>query len=422
LRVLPVSKTVAAKPVASGGGIDYCMVAKRRIMEVVVIDLKRHEEIFRTRFDGPAEIIVRAPGRVELIGNHTDYNDGFVLPMAIDRQCLVLARRRTDRKVRVYSELFRETAEFDMDPDLRPGQPAWANYGKGVMALLLKAGKKPTGLDIALTCDVPSGGGLSSSAAIEVAYAKAFLAASGETFDPVELALLCQQAEHTYAGAPCGIMDQFICVLGKAGHALLLDCRTRKYELVPVPFQHASILIADTKVKHDLGQSGYPLRRKQCFEVVDVLKKDLPNVTHLRDIDLKTLDGYRSRLDEIHYKRARHILTENERVMTMAEGFRTNDLALAGRMMSASHASSRDDYDVSCEELDFMVREVGGYTGVYGARMSGGGFGGCMVALVENRHAPDIQKKLSDAYNRKYGTVPAIFFTGAAAGAEVLKA
>jgi len=174
-------------------------------------------------------------------------------------------------------------------------------------------------------------------------------------------------------------------------------------------------------VKHDLGQSGYPLRRKQCFEVVDVLKKDLPNVTHLRDIDMKTLDQYKAKLDDLHFARARHILSENDRVMKMAEGFRKGDLALAGKMMSLSHASSRDDYDVSCEELNFMVQEVSGYKGVYGARMSGGGFGGCIVALVENASARDIEVKLTEAYNRKYGRSPAIFLTGAAAGAEVVK-
>jgi len=386
-----------------------------------IVDRAQQEKVFRGCYGVEPEIVVRAPGRVELIGNHTDYNDGFVLPMAIDRECLVLSRRRADKKVRIFSELFNEYAEFELDPQIKPGKPSWANYAKGVMALLLKAGKKLTGLDMTLACDVPAGGGLSSSAAIEVAYAKSFLAGTGETLDSVELALLCQQTEHQYAGTPCGIMDQFICALGKADHALLLDCRTKKYELVHVPFQHASILIADSKVKHDLGQSGYPLRRQQCFEVVDVVKKSIPNVTHLRDIDMNTLDQFKNKLDDVHYIRARHVLTENDRVMKMVEGFRNNDLALAGKMMSQSHASSRDDYDVSCEELNFMVQEVGGYQGVYGARMSGGGFGGCIVALVENDRAKEIEGKLSEAYLKKYGKQTSIFFTGAAAGAEVLK-
>jgi galactokinase len=387
-----------------------------------VEQLEHLKKIFRDRFKSDAEIIVRAPGRVELIGNHTDYNDGFVLPMAIDRECLILARRRMDRTIRIYSELFDETCEFELSPDLQPGEPFWANFPKGVASLLLKAGKQLGGLDMTLACDIPAGGGLSSSAAIEIGYGRAFLAASGETIAPVDLALVGQQAEHTFAGAPCGIMDQFICALGKADHALLLDCRSREYELVPVPFQHASLLIADSKVKHNLGQSGYPLRRQQCFEVVDILKNDLPQITHLRDVDMAALDAYKDKLDAVHYARARHVITENDRVMKMAEGFRSGDLALAGRMMNESHASSRDDYDVSCEELDFLVETAQSCKGVYGARMSGGGFGGCIVALVENDVAKEIESRLNDAYNKKYDKTPGIFFTGAAEGAEVIKA
>jgi len=386
-----------------------------------VAEAKQQERAFRDCYGAEADILVRAPGRVELIGNHTDYNDGFVLPMAIQRQCVILAKRRTDRSVRIYSELFGQRCEFDLNDSIVPGKPTWANYGKGVAALLLRAGKKLSGLDMYLTCDIPAGGGLSSSAAIEVAYGKAFLAARDESFDPVELALLCQEAEHTFADAPCGIMDQFICALGEAGHALLLDCRTRKFELVPVPFGHASILIADTKVKHNLGQSGYPLRRQQCFDVVDILKKDLPNITHLRDVDIKTLEKYREKMDAVHFARAMHIITENQRVLTMAEGFKNGDLALAGEMMNLSHASSRDDYEVSCEELDFLADQARECKGVYGARMSGGGFGGCIVALVDNQYAQPIQEKLGQAYNNKYGKLPGMFCTGAAAGAEVLK-
>jgi galactokinase len=386
-----------------------------------VTQFAQQEKAFRDYFKSDAEIIVRAPGRVELIGNHTDYNDGFVLPMAIDRECVILARRRNDRKIRIYSDLFKETCEFELSAELTPGEPSWGNYPKGVAAFLLKAGKKLGGLDMTLTCDIPAGGGLSSSAAIEIGYGRAFLAATGETIDPVELALIGQQAEHKFAGAPCGIMDQFICALGKAGHSLMIDCRTHKYELVPVPFQHASLLIADSKVKHNLGQSGYPLRRQQCFEVVDILKKDHPEITHLRDVDMKMLEAYKGKMDAVHFNRAHHILTENERVKKMAEGFKTGDLALAGRMMNESHASSRDEYEVSCEELDFLVATAQKCKGVYGARMSGGGFGGCIVALVDNNAAKDVEKKLTDAYNKKYGKTPSIFFTGAAEGAEVVK-
>lgn len=390
-------------------------------MEVFVVQQSQLEELFHRRFHRDADIVVRSPGRVELIGNHTDYNDGYVLPMAIDRQCIILAARRPDRKVRIYSELFDETTEFELTPHLTPGEPTWANYPKGVAALLLKAGKKLGGLDITLGCDIPAGGGLSSSAAIEIGYGRTFLAATGETIDPVELALIGQQAEHTFAGAPCGIMDQFICALGQSGHALLLDCRTRKYELVPVPFQHASLLIADSRVKHNLGQSGYPLRRQQCFETVDILKKVYPTITHLRDVTMAMLESQKSKLDAVHYARAHHVISENERVMKMAQGFRTGDLSLAGRMMNESHASSSKDYDVSCEELDFLVATAQKCTGVYGARMSGGGFGGCIVALVENSAAKNVEAELTQAYNNKYNQTPGIFFTGAAAGAEVIR-
>jgi len=392
------------------------------LLEIFVTAFSRYEKAFREHFNADAQIIVRAPGRVELIGNHTDYNDGFVLPMAIDRECVILARRRSDRKIRIYSEYFDQTCEFELSADLKPGEPSWANYPKGVAAFLLEAGKKLGGLDMTLTCDIPAGGGLSSSAAIEIGYGRAFLAATGETIDPVQLALIGQKAEHKFAGAPCGIMDQFICALGKKDHALMIDCRTHKYELVPVPFQHASLLIADSKVKHNLGQSGYPLRRQQCFEVVDILKKDHPEITHLRDVDMKMLEACKSKMDAVHFNRAHHVIMENERVKKMAEGFRSGDLMLAGKMMNESHASSRDEYEVSCEELDFLVATAQKCDGVYGARMSGGGFGGCIVALVENKSAKAVETALTDAYNKKYDKSPAIFFTGAAEGAEIIKA
>lgn len=384
-------------------------------------DIRRLETAFEAVYKSRADIVVRAPGRVELIGCHTDYNEGFVLPMAIDRQCVILARRRADRKVVVYSDLFAEKAEFDLNAEQQPGSSHWSKYAVGVATLLLREGKRLGGADLYISCDIPAGGGLSSSAAIEVAYAKTFLAVSGEEFDPLKLAFLCQQAEHVFAGSPCGIMDQFICVFGKAGHALFLDCRTQQNELVPVPFEHASILIADTKVKHDLGQSGYPLRRKQCFEVVDVIKKDTPGVTHLRDVELGTLQKYQTTLDAVHYARAKHILTENQRVLRMVEGFRKGDLKLAGQMMNESHASCRDDYDISCEELNFLAEAVRRCEGVYGSRMSGGGFGGCVVALVENRFAAAIGQHLTNIYQEKYGKDPGVFCTGAAAGAEVLR-
>jgi galactokinase len=384
-------------------------------------DMSKHEEAFRKRFGCVPQIIVRSPGRVEVIGGHTDYNEGFVLPMAIDRQCLVLSARRTDRTVRLFSEHFGQMCEFKLSAGLAPGEPGWGNYAKGVAALLLRAGKELVGLDMLLACDVPLGGGLSSSAAIEVGLARSFLAGADESLDPIDLALLCQEAEHTFADSPCGIMDQFICVLARGGHALLLDCRSQQYDHVPMPLDQAAILIADTRVKHELGRSEYPVRRKQCEQAVEVLQRRLPAITALRDVTLITLEQHKGAFDPLLYARAHHVVTENHRVLETAEAFRANDLSVAGELMSQSHRSCRDDYQISCEELDFLVDEACRCEGVYGARMSGGGFGGCIVALVDRRTCGQVDAKLTEAYRRKYGIAPGIFVTSAAGGAEVIQ-
>ncbi len=377
--------------------------------------------LFRRQFNAEPDIVVRAPGRVEIIGGHTDYNDGFVLPMAIDRQCVILARRRTDMCVRLFSDLFGEMVEFELSADVEPVKGQWANYAKGVAALLMKAGTKLIGLDMLVTCDVPSGGGLSSSAALEVGYAKTFLASVDEDFEPVRLALLAQQAEHEYAGAPCGIMDQFICVLGKADHALLLDCRSQGYEHVHMPLEHAGILIADTRVKHDLGSSEYPVRRAQCHKAAEIIGGYESQVKALRDVDDAMLEKYADKLDEVQLKRARHIVGEDKRVLEAAEGFRLGDLPAAGDAMNRSHNSLRDDYEVSCQELDFMVDKARLCDGVYGARMSGGGFGGCIVALIDRSAADDVASALLDAYKKEYSQTAGIFVTQATEGAEVIK-
>jgi len=386
-----------------------------------VLDLAVEESSFKEQFGRPAEIVVRAPGRVEVIGGHTDYNDGFVLPMAIDRHCLICSSRRSDGKVRVFSEFFGQQCEFDLSASLTPGQPQWANYVKGVVALLLRAGKRLVGLDMYVTCSVPAGGGLSSSAALEVGYAKSFLAAAGESFGPVPLALLCREAENTFADAPCGIMDQFICVLARAGSALLLDCRSQQYEHVPMPLNQADVLIADTRVKHELGASEYPVRQQQCFRAVEILKRYLPEIKALRDVDPDTLEEHADKLEPALLARARHIVTENLRVLQSAEAFRHGDLPKAGELMSRSHDSLRDNYQVSCDELDFLVDRTRQCNGVYGARMSGGGFGGCMVAIVDRQASHQVQRTLIEAYRSKYHIDPGVFVTAAAGAAEVIR-
>lgn len=386
-----------------------------------MVNRVRPERAFRAQFGRDPELMVRSPGRVEVIGGHTDYNDGLVLPMAIDRQCIVVSAKRSDRKVRVFSEQFGQLCEFELSAGLTPTEPTWGNYAKGVAALLLRAGKELIGLDMYLICDVPIGGGLSSSAAIEVGYAKTFLASIDDALDPVELALLCQEAEHTFADSPCGIMDQFICVLARSGNALLLDCRSQRYEHVPLPLDRAAILIVDTRVKHELGNSEYPVRQRQCRQAVEALQHRLPKIKALRDVDPDMLDEHKDSLDPLLYARAKHVVTEGQRVLDAVAAFRTDDLAEAGRLMSQSHQSSRDDYQVSCDELDFLAENLCRCRGVYGARMSGGGFGGCVVALIERDVADAVEAKIIEVYEKKFNITPGVFTTSPAGGAEVIR-
>ncbi len=386
-----------------------------------MVDFERYENLFCEHFGHEGQIIVRAPGRAELIGGHTDYNDGFVLPMAIEREAIIVASRRTDKNVRIFSEAIGQEIEFTLDGSIIPGEPAWGNYAKGVAALLLRAGKDLCGLDIYLGCNIPLGGGLSSSAAIEVAYAKTFLAAIDDNFDPVELALLCQEAEHSFAGTPCGIMDQFICVLARKGTCLLLDCRSQGFRHIPMPTEKLAVLIADTRVKHNLGQSEYPIRQQQCKSALEKLKSFEPDISALRDVDMDMLSRYSEALEPMELARARHVVTENNRVLKLAEALEKGNLELAGRLLNESHQSLRDDYQVSCDELDFMAESAWELDGVFGARMSGGGFGGCVIAFVELTKAENISESLCNAYKRKFSIEPGIFCTFPAGGAEILK-
>lgn len=382
--------------------------------------IERLKQSFKARFKKDPQIIVRSPGRVEVIGGHTDYNDGWVLPMAIEREVLIAATPRSDDIVRVYSEYFDEEVSFRLSSSLAPGSPKWANYAKGVASLLIRAGKELIGEDIYLTSEIPAGGGLSSSAAIEVGYAKALLAAIDDFLDPLDLAKLCQEAEHNFANSPCGIMDQTVCILGKKGNLLLLDCRSLAFRYIPLP-EEAVILIADSKIKHDLGESQYPIRRRQCTEAVEILKSKLPDIKALRDITLEELNANKDLLTDILYKRARHVVGENNRVLRMAEALEKKDLKTAGDMMIQSHISLRDDYEVSCDELDLLVDLAMNSPGVFGARMSGGGFGGCIVALVEKGKEQSIEERIKQGYKKRFGQFPDVFTTGAATGAEVLE-
>jgi galactokinase len=378
---------------------------------------------FQKIYGRPPRWIVAAPGRVNIIGEHTDYNDGFVFPMAIERYTVIAADRpaKDTKQIQLRSTCEDKPVTIDLAQPLKPfPRGNWANYPAGVIAGFLACGLNPGGFDALIHSNVPLGGGLSSSAALEVATATLLEVITGKKLDPVEKALLCQKAEHDYAGMPCGIMDQFISVMGRENHVLLLDCRSRKSELVPMTDASVAVLIINTNVKHELTGSEYPTRRKQCETAAKIL-----GVPSLRDATPEALELAKGRMDEVVFRRARHVIGEIERTVHAAEGVRASNWPTVGQLMYASHASLRDDYEVSCKELDAVVdiaESIGLKGGMIGCRMTGGGFGGCAVALVKSDAVEAISKKIAADYKKKTGIEATIFVSRPAAGATVIKA
>ncbi len=364
----------------------------------------------------------RAPGRVNLIGEHTDYNDGFVLPIAIERHSTIVARPRLDASVRLYSLAREELAEFSLEQQVAKGAPGWSLYARGVAEALRAAGLVRHGVDALVASDIPLGGGLSSSASFEVAFALALLAANGQTLPPVQLAQACRWAENEYAGAPCGIMDQFISVLAEAGRAMLLDCRDLSYRQVPLRDPDIGIMVINSQVHHNLAQGQYALRRAQCRQAVDSLRADFPQITSLREVSGKMLaQGCSGELgrDKVVLRRAGHVVGENQRTLDFAAALERQDWHSCGELMYQSHQSLRDDYEVSCPELDVLVEIARSVPGVYGARMTGGGFGGCIVALTRREAGPRLAAAVQIEYPRRCGHKALLFLTEAAAGASV---
>jgi len=372
-------------------------------------------ERFRRRFHADARLF-RAPGRVNLIGEHTDYNDGFVMPVAIGLSCWVAACRRDDRKLVVRAEDFDETFEADFASGPPPPAGGWSNYPLGVAVMLERAGIRAVGANLLISSDVPPGGGLGSSAAVEVAVASALSGLAGRCMEPARLARICQQAEHEYAGVHCGIMDQFVALHGAAGHALLLDCRTLEYALVPLP-EEVRLVTCNTMVRHQLAAGEYNQRRADCEEAVRLLSAHLPGVRGLRDVTPEQLEKCRRQLPERIFRRSRHVVTENARTEDAAAALRDGDLARLGRRMAESHASLRDDYEVSCKELDQMVEITSRQRGVLGTRMAGGGFGGCVVSVVDAQQAEGFRARVTEDYESAVGVRPQVFILDAAPAA-----
>ncbi len=359
----------------------------------------------------------RAPGRVNLIGDHTDYNDGFVMPAAIGFSTWITSAPRDDRTVSVFSENFSESIEFDLDDRNLVALGHWSDYVKGVAITLERAGHRLSGAELRIRGEVPIGSGLSSSAALEVASGYALVTNSGLTVDRMELAKLCQQAENEFVGTRCGIMDQFISCHGQAGKALLLDCRSLEYRALPLP-EDARMAICNTMVKHSLATSEYNARRLECEAAVRHFAQSRPNVRALRDVTEADLKLYGDDLSEMMFRRCRHVITENARVLAAEAALENGDLEAFGDLMNSSHRSLRDDFEVSCKELDLMVELAQQLPGVYGARMTGGGFGGCTVNLIKAENVDEFKERVARGYEDATGLAPEIYVCNAAEGVE----
>jgi galactokinase len=371
---------------------------------------------FQNRY-GASPRIFRAPGRVNLIGEHTDYNDGFVLPMAIDRETLVAIAPRRDRILHVWSLDLDDSQELELEK-LGPGRRGkWVDYLEGVASALTARGLNLPGADIALKSDVGIGSGLSSSAALEISFGTAMVAISGNSMDPLALALAGQTAEHVHVGIQCGIMDQYTAVHAAKDHALLLDCRSLESKQILLHLGDYMIAICDSHVRHALASSEYNLRRQDCEAGVKQLGAVLPGIRALRDVTSEQLESHRSILPEIVYRRCRHVIGENERTRTAAVALSSGDVDQVGILMSESHRSLKDDYEVSCRELDILVESAIALPGVLGARMTGGGFGGCTVNLVRQSRFEAFREAVTLGYQARSGITPDIFPVRASPGA-----
>jgi galactokinase len=365
--------------------------------------------------------LAAAPGRVNLIGEHTDYNDGFVFPMAIERYTVVAASPFDGKEAVVFSTYKNKSEKIKIDGSATPPEKVvWSSYVQGTVQNAVEAGFQIKPFQAVIHSNVPLGGGLSSSASLEVATATLIEEITGKTLEPVQKSLLCQKAEHIYAKMPCGIMDQFISAMGKAGYAMLLDCRSRIPKMVPLNDPNVSVLIVNSNVKHSLTGSEYPDRRRQCEKGAKLL-----NVPMLRDATLSQLETHRSTFGrepdgELCFRRAKHIITENDRTVAMAEALSKKEWKTCGELMYGSHTSMKNDFEITCSEVDLLVEIAARLDGVIGSRMTGGGFGGCTVSLVETSKIDSISKAVTEQYKAKTGITPTIFATQPAQGATAI--
>jgi len=389
-----------------------------------VQDLNKLWKIFKEKFTdtGLAKGAFSAPGRVNLIGEHTDYNEGFVLPMAIGKKIIMLGQLRNDRLVQVFDLVYKTKIKFSLDSLTPLKKDTWANYLMGVMDEIQKAGYPLQGVNLIFISNIPKGAGLSSSAALEVVTASAMAKLNLLEIKPVEMAHLCRRAENNFVGVACGIMDQYVSCLGKKNYTLFIDCRSNDYELIPFKDHNYRIVICNSKIQRSLVNSEYNRRREECKRATDFFKHKLNReIRALRDISIDEYKKYQVQLPEVAGRRARHVISENYRVQSGVQALRMGYYSAFGQLMIESHQSLKDDYEVSCEELDLLVYLALKQEGVLGARMTGAGFGGCTINLLRREYIDTFEKTIKQGYKKITGIIPDIYVTTPAEGAKVLE-
>ncbi len=387
-------------------------------------DLNKLWKIFKDKFTdtGLTKGAFSAPGRVNLIGEHTDYNDGFVLPMAIEKEIVMLGQLRNDRRVRVFDFGYNTEIDFSLDKLIPLRKNTWANYLMGVVDEIQKAGYILQGANLIFRSNIPRKAGLSSSAALEVVTALAMTELNSLKIEPVKMARLCQQAENNFVGVACGIMDQYVSCLGQKNHALFIDCRSNNYEPIPFKGHNYQIVICNSKIQRSLVNSEYNKRREECRIAVEFFNHKLTSeIRALRDVTIEEFKKYQGQLPETIARRARHVISENYRVQAGVQALREENFSAFGKLMVESHRSLKNDYEVSCAELDLLVDLALKQEGVLGARMTGAGFGGCTVNLLKRDYIDAFKKSVKNEYKKITGINPDIYVTLPAEGAKVLK-
>ena len=363
---------------------------------------------FREKYNNDP-LLIAAPGRVNLIGEHTDYNEGFVLPGAVDKKMYVAMAENNTNTVNVYANQFKESYSFPLE-GIKPVD-SWMNYLLGVTYHILDKGKTIRGVDVIIDGDVPVGAGMSSSAALTSAYGFALNEIFKLGFSRMDLAFIGQKTEHTFVGVMCGIMDQFASLHGKKGHVMKLDCRSLQYEYIPFDFPDYNIVLVNSMVSHSLAGSEYNVRRQQCEEGVAILKKHYPHINSLRDVSLEVLSLHRHELSDIVYDRCWYVVSEEQRLTTGCAALQQGDLATFGKMMNATHQGLSKQYSVSCTELDFLAERAGFIEGVVGSRMMGGGFGGCTINIVRREAVEQFTDKIQKAFHQLFRETPLVYVT-----------